>query len=176
MDGALCWKMFKIIQLLDSGSKELEGTLNQSLCCVFRHWHLPLCHIRQTPGLICSQKHTRKATGKARTALLWWARKFIRIKFSPNGYLSPRVFETNQVQCNLPNPKQSYNLLIFLMDFSQAQGPCKMSVLHTRSARGLLCPEAGEHLQSWKLKANKTENYKSWPTCLVYTSRHFHMV
>lgn len=55
----------------------------------------------------------------------------------------------------LPNPKQSYNLLRFLMDLTQAKGPCKMSVPHTRSASCLFCPEAGEHLQSWKWKANK---------------------
>lgn len=132
-----------------------------SLCCVFRHWHLPLCHIWQIPGLICSQKHPRTATGKTRTALLWWARKFIRIMFSPKGYLSPRVFETTRPNALLPNPKQSYNLLRFLLDLTQAQGSCKISVLHTRSVSCLFCPETGEHLQKWKLKANKLKTTRA---------------
>lgn len=99
-------KCFKSFNSLILETKSWRGLWEHlSLCCVFRHWHLPLCHIWQTPDLICSQKHPRKATGKTRTALFWWARKFIRTKFSSNGYLSPRVFETNQAQCTFAKSK-----------------------------------------------------------------------
>lgn len=132
-----------------------------SLCCVSRHWYLPLCHIWQISGLIYSQKHPRKATGKTRTACCGGPENLLESSSVQRVIWVQGSLRQTRLNELLPNPKQSYNLLGFLLDLTQAQGSCKISVLHTRSASCLFCPETGKHLQKWKLKANKLKTTRA---------------
>lgn len=147
MDGDLCWKMFKIIQLLDSGNKELEATLRTSitLLCFQTLVFAFVPHLTDIWAHLFS-KTPRKATGKTRTACCGGPENLLESSSLQRVIWVWGSLRQTRLNELLPNPKQSYNLLGFLLDLTQAQGSCKKSVLHTRSASCLFCPQTGKHL------------------------------